>query len=691
MSSVPVPRLRLVALLLAFACAFPLLRAAADTPAAAATPAPAPAATDAANGSSAPAPAPIISTGVRPDYSGSAALSQLASNASNALMNSPGLIGVGAAATDPAPPPTPPSPGPSSNVTINLIHLMVKRGLITKADSESLIEEAEQEAIIAQAQAQQAQTQSQAPAVAAAPSAPGDQESSATPGGPVPAVPSPAVPADGDEDVNVSYVPDVVRDQIRDDVKADVMKEARAENWGGTQVPDWVTRFHVTGDIRVRVEGDYFPSGNDTTGAFTNFNAINTGSPFNVSSIQNPNFPPEYNVDQTRYRPRLRARLGTEVDLGEGFTAGLRIATGQDDSPTTENQTLDVANQGQGGDFSKYAIWLDRAFIKYEFGSDPSRHVTLQIGRFDNPFLSSSMIWADDIGFDGVMANARYQVANGVTPFLTAGFFPVFNTDFNFASDQPEKFSSEDKWLYAAQLGSEWKINHDFTAKGAAALYYFENVEGRLSSPFVPLSTNDVGDTDDTRPSFAQNGNTYMELRDIVPTAANDYGTIDQYQYYGLATGFTGVALTGTLDFNRFDPFHMQLLGEIVDNLAFDQNSINAIAVNNRGAGGTGSFNGGNMGYNVRLTLGQPALQKLGDWNINLTYRYVESDATIDGFTDADFGGPLVGTNLKGYIIGGNLALAQRVWATLRFFSADSIAGPTYRSDLFQFDINAKF
>ena len=564
------------------------------------------------------------------------------------------------------------SSSPSQNVTVNLINLMVKRGLISTSDAEALIRQAEQEAASAKATATS--------------SAPGETSEAASSGS------SAAQPANSDDEVAVNYVPDVVRNQIRDDVKASVMKEARDEHWGGqdSNLPDWVHRFHINGDIRVRVEGDYFPAGNDDTGGFPNFNAINTGSPFDTSAISNPRLYPTFDVDQTRYRPRIRARIGADIDLNDNFTAGIRAGTGQDDSPTTENQTIGLANQGQGGDFSKYAVWLDRAFIRYD-NDAPGHNFEISVGRFDNPFLSSSMIWADEIGFDGIAAKGSYEVTDGVKPFLTAGFFPVFNTDFNFASNQAAKFRSEDKWLYAAQLGVSWQVNKDFNATGAAALYYFQNVAGQLSSPFTPLSTADAGDTDDSRPSFAQNGNTYRELRDIVPTAANDFGAIDQFQYYGLATGFEDVALTGKLDYGRFDPFHLQLLGEFVDNLAFDQNSINALAVNNRGSGGTGTFAGGNQGFNVRFTLGQPVLLKRWDWNVTLTYRYVESDATIDGFTDADFGGPLVGTNLQGYIISGYLALTPHITTDLRFMSADSIAGPTYHNDLFQLDLNAKF
>jgi hypothetical protein len=89
--------------------------------------------------------------------------------------------------------------------------------------------------------------------------------------------------------------------------------------------------------------------------------------------------------------------------------------------------------------------------------------------------------------------------------------------------------------------------------------------------------------------------------------------------------------------------------------------------------------------------MGAPALEKLWDWNVNLTYRYLQSDAVVDAFNDADFGGYLTGTNLKGYMLGGNLALSPRVWTSLRWMSADAIAGPPLSVDTIQVDINAKF
>ncbi len=69
------------------------------------------------------------------------------------------------------------------------------------------------------------------------------------------------------------------------------------------------------------------------------------------------------------------------------------------------------------------------------------------------------------------------------------------------------------------------------------------------------------------------------------------------------------------------------------------------------------------------------ALEKFGDWNAYVDYRHVESDSVVDGFSDADFGGALLGTNLKGYSIGGNFALGAHVWVEVRWMSANSIEG----------------
>lgn len=604
----------------------------------------------------------------------------LAQNEAGAI-EPPSLVNPPILASNPVPPPPPITP--SQNVTINLINRLVQRGALTKEDAAELIRMAENDAEVARAQAASAQQTAAAAEVRASAA----QAAVAQ----IAAVPTAPAQAD-DEDVRVTYVPEIVKQQLRDEIRQEVMSQAREENWAAPRTfPTWVSRFSLFGDVRARYEGDFFPSGNDNTGAFPNFNAINTGPPFDVTGTQ---FSPQLNVDQDRERFRLRVRFGVAVDLAEGFSAGLRLATGENNSPVTTNQSLGLANQGQGGNFSKYAIWLDRGFLKYQAGGELGNNFSVSVGRFDNPFFGvSEIIWDDDLGFDGIALQGKYEVTQGVKAFVNAGAFPVFNTDFNFSSNRPDKFASDDKYLFGGQLGADWKLHKEWSLKLAGAYYYFDNVEGRLSSPFTPLTAADAGDTDNTRPSFAQKGNTYFPIRDIVPTVDNNFGTTRQFQYFGLATPFQNVAATGRLDFNHFDPVHIALFGEFVKNVAFDGSKVEQRAINNRGPdmadGSPGNFEGGDTAWLVGVRVGHAALEKRWDWHATLGYRSVETDAVIDGFNDSDFG--LGGTNLKGYTISGSLAVAARVALTLRWLSADSITGPTYKNDIIQFDVNAKF
>jgi hypothetical protein len=585
------------------------------------------------------------------------------------------------AALTSAPPPVRPSV--SESVTVNLINRLVERGVLTKDDSADLIKLAEQDAAEAKVRAAAQQDAAIQAAVAQAVATLQQQ--------PPQFSPAPDLMPPEQDAMRVTYIPEPVKAQLREDIKQEVLAQAKQENWASPRtVPEWVTRIKLFGDIRVRYETVLFPDDNDATGSFPNFNAINTGSPYDISGFQ---FAPQLNVDEDRQRFRLRARFGAEAELGDGFTAGIRLATGENNSPTSTNQSMGLANQGQGGNFSKYAIWLDRAFLRYEVGGEPNKNLAVSVGRFDNPFFSSELIWDDDLGFDGAALQVKYPVTRKITTFANLGAFVVFNTDFNFSSIQPDKFPSDDKYLYAAQFGVDWKVAKDWQLKLAGAYYRFDNIEGQLSDPFTPLTAQDAGNTDNTRPSFAQKGNTYFPLRNIVPNALNNFGTTNQFQYFGLASPYEEFALTARLDYNGWEPFQVSLSGEWVKNIAFDQNDIASKAVNNRGPdranGLLGKYEGGDTAWLINLRVGHPVLQKFGDWAVGLNYRYVESDAVVDGFNDSDFGGG--GTNIKGYSLFGQFALSQRIWLGLRWMSANEVSGPQYKQDTLQIDLNGKF
>ena len=564
----------------------------------------------------------------------------------------------------------------TSNVTINLINRMVKKGLLDKEEAADLIAQSEQDVVIARNQVR-------------------DDAQIATQMVIQEAVTRKVIPNLDpmfDDALRVTYIPETVKKQIKDDLRAELAAEAKTQGAALPKgLPEWITRFRVKGDIRIRSEFDSFPAGNDNTGAFPNFNAINTGQPFDIAGTV---FSPQLNVDQDRTRFRLRMRMSAEVDMGEGWTAGVRFATGQNNSPVSVNQTIGLANQAQGGNFSKYAIWLERAFLKYELGEDPNRHLTALLGRFENPFFGAGdVMWDDDLGFDGIALSGRYQIAKGITPFGTVGAFPVFNTDFNFASNSPAKFKSVDRYLYGGQLGVEFKPKDHLDVKIAVGYFHFDGVEGRKSTPFTPLSILDQGDTDETRPSFAQKGNTYMALRDIIPDASNNFGTINQWQYFGLASKFRPLVFSGRLDYSGFEPVQISLIGDYIKNLGWNRAAIESKAVNNRGtvtaANPNGSYQGGDTAWMVALRAGKPVFEKRGDWQAGVNYRHVESDAVVDGFNDSVFG--FGGTNMKGFTLFGSYATSARTSISMRWMSASEIAGPPLKSDIFMIDFGGKF
>jgi hypothetical protein len=595
-----------------------------------------------------------------------------------ALVAGSPVIATTALAQDAGRPTVSKKPAAASNSTINLVNLLVQQGVLNEDQAAALIKQAEDEAYVAREAARDATVKADeaakaATAATAAASPPGSKR--------------------------VTYVPEIVKRQLRDDLRREVMAQAKDEGWASPgKYPEWASRIRFSGDFRGRWEAISFPTGYNSTGQIYDFNAINTGSPYDISQSSNPFiFAPLYNTTENRNRARLRARLGMEADLYEGFTAGLRIATGSDSAPVSTNQTLG----GSGGNFSKYALWLDRAFVKYEpfkntnFGTyaDPSS-LALTVGRFDNPFWSpTELVWDADLGFDGMAVQARQEILPGFTPFAVAGAFPIFNTALDFATTEPVKFKSEDKYLFGGQVGFNWRASPLVDVAFGGAIFDFHNVQGRLSSP-CDLSIQQFCDTDHLRSSFAQKGNTYRYLRDIMATAQNNFGRDDQFHYYGLASQYRPAVFSGRVEFAHFAPITIGLDGEYVWNTAFDRNAIEAVAVNNRGPDTIpgvvpGPFEGGNIGWLTRLTVGNKKLAALGDWNAHVGYKYLESDAVMDAFADSDFG--LGGTNLKGYFLGGNVALASNVWATARWMSANSIAGSPYAVDIVQIDLNAKF
>jgi hypothetical protein len=149
-----------------------------------------------------------------------------------------------------------------------------------------------------------------------------------------------------------------------------------------------------------------------------------------------------------------------------------------------------------------------------------------------------------------------------------------------------------------------------------------------------------------------------------------------------LASDYDELNITGVLDIGVFDPVHIVLLGDYVINLGFDQEQVAERTGNPDAKEET-------EGYQVGLTVGHPKVREFGAWNVFLFYKHLEADAVLDAFTESDFHEG--GTNAQGWILGGELGLADNLWLRTRWLTADEIEGPPLAIDLLQVDLRAEY
>jgi hypothetical protein len=558
-------------------------------------------------------------------------------------------------------------PADSASVTEKLIEILVQKGVLPRDQAAALL---------AQAQAEAKQVKP-TPSRAARPPTATAARQKLPPG--VPAAVA-AAPAAGDAvavppgTVRVTYVPQIVQQKIADEVRTQVMDQARAEGWAApSTVPEWTRRVTVFGDVRLRSQSDLFARGNDPN--FVDFNSINNGSPYDITGASGG--PPLLNTTANRQLFELRARLGVDATITQGITSEIRFATGSNDSPVSPNQTF-----GQSGAFAKYALWLDRAYMR----AAPTDWAAFYLGRFPNPFWTTDLLYYDDLSFDGAAATINYPIRRNLSAFLTAGAFPVFNTAFDFATTSSPKYSSDDSYLFAVQGGADWKINNTYSVKLGAGYFDYSNVQGKESAPCTLVYASDSCSTDDSRPLFVQFGNTLFPLRDIVQQTNTTNGA--QPQYFGLASKFNVLDIHAAFNMALRDNLVATIDGDFVDNLGYNHAAVAASGpVNNFSTNNT--YQGGHLGYLARLTVGNPDIAERWDWNASVAYKYLETDAVLDALTDPNF--HLGGTNAKGFILTGALGLAHNTALALRYYSATEVSGAPYGVDVVQADVTVRF
>jgi hypothetical protein len=505
------------------------------------------------------------------------------------------------------------------NTVINLLEGLVQKGVITKEQAQAMVNAAQAKA---------------------APQAKARTEGEAAEKGAV----------------RVPYVPEIVKDQIRDEVKQelrqevakDVVEQAHAEKWGVPgALPAWITSLNINGDIRFRAESDLY-SPDNARGVYLNFPAVNA-----AGGIDKAGANALLNTSTDRLRERIRLRLGFDEAVTDGITVGLQFGFDNQSFAVSTNQTL-----GSYGQNDAMAVY--QAYLRYDAKSATNLPwMTLEGGRFANPFYSTALLWYPDLYFDGTYGTWRLGLGgSGETPrniFFTAGAFPL----------QEIELSYKDKWLYAGQLGFDWPWQNGGRARIAAAYYYFNNITG---------IRNSVNNTffNFTAPPILQKGNTLFNI--------SNNPTDPTVNLFALAADYHEADVTAGVDI-PIGGHKLSISGDYVNNLGYSQANIFArtgLNVPKRG-----------VGYLGEVAFGSKSTGPAGSWRASLQYRYLQRDAVVDAFDDQDF--HLGGTDAKGYVVRGDWWFLNRTSLSLRYFSANEIDGPPLGIDVIFVDVNASF
>jgi hypothetical protein len=490
--------------------------------------------------------------------------------------------------------------------TLNLIKLLVDGGLLSQEKAEQLVKQAQQDA--APADAAVAQPAAPAPATAGAPRS---------------------------GVIRVPYVPESLRNQMRDEIKQDVLNQARSERWGEPgALPAWARRINFEGDVRFRLQSEDWDRRNVSA-------AEGEGLAFqNDAAYEGPIAwsPDLTNTQDRRDRMTLRARFGLTSDLAFGFKTGLRLSTGNAQAVST-SQTLG----GSNGNFSKYSVLLDRAWIQW---TPYQPDVTAIVGRFSSPYFGGDLIWPDDMNFDGVAVKANHAFNDANKVFVNAGAFPLSE----FQSD------AADAWLYGAQIGAIFKPDANSQFDIGLGYYDFNNIEGNFD-PMYRDTANTFGAADKSylsseyKKAVRQRGNTLIRINQPVAAAGSATAVAP---VWGLASKFRPLTLSAAYNHQGFEGLNIRISADFINNTAFSQADIRRRAQ----PGANIDLAKKTHAWQARAQIGSTKQELLGDWSAYLGWRRFERDAWVDAFTDTTW--HLGGTNYVGWTLGGSYYVGPR-------------------------------
>ncbi|MDE3066547.1 MAG: putative porin [Verrucomicrobiota bacterium] len=326
-------------------------------------------------------------------------------------------------------------------------------------------------------------------------------------------------------------------------------------------------------------------------------------------------------------RLRYRLLVGLEVNMKDNLQVGFRLGTADDPGanpfggiPISDNTTL----QGNG---SKKFIYVDAAYGKWTPIHDDTWMVAGTIGKMNNPFQVSPMLFDANYTPEGGALQATYKIDDWNSLAFNGAAFVL-----SYAGNGAENMS----FLYGGQAiwNAQW-TKHISSSLGVSALdivnrdQLTDGSTNSVSGGFYPLNVYPYNSGN----SLGAGGAPLYNFNPVVADASVTY-TLDSFPLYP-------------------GKFPIKLAGEYMIN---------------PGAPGSGGMAGdepnGNQGYNFGVIFGHATTK--GTWDIGYRYEALDANAWYAQVVNVDNevynGGGFPGaTNVKGHLFTMDYMLANNL------------------------------
>lgn len=337
-----------------------------------------------------------------------------------------------------------------------------------------------------------------------------------------------------------------------------------------------------------------------------------------------------------RARARVRARFNALATLGSQFRAGLTLASGDINDPTTTNQTLT-------GFYSRKTVALDQAFV--EFTPDQFKNLTLIGGKFRYPWFNTELTWDKDLNPEGAAETLGFKLN---TPVLKRIAFVGFQLPFAEVAGT----TSTDKRItqqitYGGQVQTAWQLGPRVKLSAFSGYYNFRGTDSialalaraSAKNPQSPLtgllpltSGNPVQDSTYTTTAttiITVNGTAYPTGVSSVTTAqfASKFGLFDNIAKIDIDTGRARLPISFVGDYVQ----NTKACANLANIIAAPANTatttykqtLNAPCASNR-----------RRGYWAEGRVGR--LQEKGDFQFGYTRVFIEREAVLGNFNFSD-------------------------------------------------------